>query len=105
MHSGASGKGGCSVGRLEYRANPQPTQPCPQRCLQLINNGNVRIIKLGASGQGGQEGECFTLTLLDRVLPHKRVANYRALGGAGAPAAAAAEAQVECGRRACWWAG
>ncbi len=45
--------------------------------MQLVNNGNVRITKLGA---GGAEG--FTLTLLDRVLPHKKVTDYRALGGA-----------------------
>lgn len=52
----------------------------PLTPVQLVNNGNVRIAKLG----GGQEEGQFTLTLLDRVLPHKKVTDYRALGGAAA---------------------
>ena len=47
---------------------------------QLVNNGNVRLTKLG--GGGGSSGEGFTLTLLDQVLPHNKVTDYRALGKA-----------------------
>lgn len=49
--------------------------------LQLINNGNVRITKLGTSN------DQFELVLLDRVLPHKA----RFAGLAVPNAAAAAE--------------
>lgn len=52
--------------------------------LQLVNNGNVRLTKLGGSSDD------FTLALLDARLPRRQIADYRAPGSAAAVAQGAA---------------
>jgi len=46
--------------------------------LQLVNNGNIRINKLGGSNEN------FRVTLLNTVLPHKKFSEYLAPSSKGA---------------------
>lgn len=61
----------------EVVAGAEVAAPCDvprtfSSMLQLVNNGNLRIMKLGGSNQE------FTVTLLNTVLPHKKIGEYRA---------------------------